>query len=51
MGWARLRRVFASGITAVCWLKVSNSLFGDAFIHTILRDAGEKYMAVIRTNG
>lgn len=30
--------------------KVSNSLFGDAFIHTIQRDAAEKYLSVIRTN-
>ena len=29
--------------------KVSDSLFGDAFIHTIQRDAAEKYISVIRT--
>ena len=30
--------------------KVSSTPFGDAFIHTIQRDAAEKYLAVIRTN-
>ena len=27
--------------------KVSNSKFGDAYIHTILRDTTEEYLAVI----
>ena len=30
--------------------KVSNTPFGDAFIHTIQRDAEEKFLAVIRTD-
>ena len=30
--------------------RVSETLFGDAFIHTIQRDAAEKYISVIRTN-
>ena len=30
--------------------EVSSTSFGDCFIHTILRDASEKYMAVIRAN-
>ena len=30
--------------------KVSDTSFGDAFIHTIQRDAAEKYLAVIRTD-
>ena len=31
--------------------KVSNAGFGDAFIHTILRDATEEYLAVIASSG
>ena len=31
--------------------KVSDSKFGDAFIHTILRDAVEEYLAVITSTG
>ena len=30
--------------------RVSETLFGDAAIHTIQRDADEKYIAVVRTN-
>ena len=30
--------------------RVSETLFGDAFIHTIQRDAAEKYISVIRTS-
>ena len=31
--------------------KVSTSPFGDAFIHSILRDASEEYLAVITSTG
>ena len=31
--------------------KVSNSKFGDAYIHTILRDTTEEYLAVITSSG
>ena len=31
--------------------KVSNSSFGDAYIHTILRDTTEEYLAVITSSG
>ena len=31
--------------------KVSNSKFGDAYIHTILRDTTEEYLAVITSTG
>ena len=31
--------------------KVSDTTFGDAYIHTILRDASEEYLAVITSDG
>jgi ribulose bisphosphate carboxylase small subunit len=35
----------------VALARVSTSSFGDAFVHTILRDGNERYLAVIRSSG